>query len=270
MPELPEVETTCSAIRTALVNKKIEKIIVRQPQLRWPIDLKAMKRLHNQPISAVNRRAKYILIQFPIGTLIIHLGMSGRLCLLNKDTQAVKHDHIDWQLNDDLMLRYHDPRRFGAVLWAKDLNHIKQLQHLGPEPLSLDFNASYLFEKTQKARCPIKALIMNQKIVVGVGNIYAVESLFLAKINPLRPSKTLSSQECTALVTTIQSVLKKAIQQGGTTLKDFYQANGQPGYFSQELNVYGHEGQPCKACKTPIIQTRLQNRATCYCPKCQK
>jgi formamidopyrimidine-DNA glycosylase len=269
MPELPEVETTCRGIYSALVGQKVSKIIIRETRLRWPIDTKAIQRVKNQAILNVTRRAKYILIEFAEGTMVIHLGMSGSLRLGTADTPIKKHDHIEWHLSSSVVLRYHDPRRFGAVLWSKDPEQLPQFKHLGPEPLDPTFTAKHLYLKTQKAKSPIKSIIMNQRIVVGVGNIYAVEGLYVAKIHPLRLGNTLSLAECKALCSAIKQVLKKSIQAGGTTLQDFYQSDGQPGYFAQKLQVYDEHRKPCRTCKTLIEKIVIQNRSTYFCPKCQ-
>lgn len=269
MPELPEVETTCRGIAKALVGYKITRVHIREGRLRWPVNHQALKRLKNQKILSVSRRAKYILIEFAPGFLVLHLGMSGSLRLVKPNESCRKHDHIEWQISSGLVLRYHDPRRFGAVLWAENLEALPQLQKLGPEPLSSAFNAQYLFAKAQKSQVVIKSFIMNQQIVVGVGNIYAVESLYLAKIHPLRISSSLSLAECRLLCVTIKRVLKKAIEAGGTTLQDFYQSDGQPGYFAQKLQVYDEAGKPCRKCKTVIEKITVQNRSTYFCSTCQ-
>lgn len=270
MPELPEVETTCRGISPYLLNHKIKSIIVREKRLRWPIPTKILQKQRNQPILDISRRAKYILIRVPTGTMIIHLGMSGTLKIVNEKTPIRKHDHVDWNLSSGFVMRYNDPRRFGAVLFTSDISEVPQLQHLGPEPLGDAFDSVYLYKRASKSRIPIKTFIMDQKIVVGVGNIYASESLFLAKIHPCQSANTVTHQQFKRLHATIQSVLKAAIENGGTTLKDFRQSDGKPGYFSQELKVYDRKDLPCVRCQTPIEAVRLNQRSTYFCPHCQK
>ncbi|MBI2791435.1 MAG: bifunctional DNA-formamidopyrimidine glycosylase/DNA-(apurinic or apyrimidinic site) lyase [Gammaproteobacteria bacterium] len=270
MPELPEVETTCRGIAPHLIDHKVRSLIVRETRLRWPIETKQLKKqLLDQPVLEVSRRAKYILIHFPTGVLVIHLGMSGTLKILKNKTPLLKHDHIDWILSSGYVMRYHDPRRFGAVLFTDNLKDLKQLKHLGPEPLDETFNGNYLYEKAKKHRCPVKTFIMDQKIVVGVGNIYASECLFLAKIHPSQSANTISLKRYHRLYKAIQGVLTAAIKQGGTTLKDFRKADGKPGYFSQKLNVYDRKDLPCIQCQTPIEAIKLGQRSTYFCPNCQ-
>lgn len=271
MPELPEVETTCKGIAPHLLNKTIEKIIIRQKKLRWPIPLSIKRKLPLQKIISVERRAKYILISTKTGTLLIHLGMSGSLRIINAKEDFDKHDHFELVLNNGKCLRLHDPRRFGSVLWTeKPILEHKLLCKLGPEPLSKDFTAKTLYESSRKRKVNIKQFIMNGHIVVGVGNIYASESLFLAGIHPRKAAGTISQARYTLLVAAIKKILKAAIKQGGTTLKDFTQSDGKPGYFQQQLNVYGKKGESCLNCKKPISHCILGQRATYYCTQCQK
>ncbi len=271
MPELPEVETTCRGIAPHIIGKAISQITVRETRLRWPIATKVLnKQLLQQPVLKVSRRAKYILIHVPTGTLVIHLGMSGTLRVTNTQTALKKHDHVDCKLDDSTILRFNDPRRFGAVLFCPLNQNLKQFAHLGLEPLEHEFNGTYLFEKAQKHRTPIKTFIMNQRIVVGVGNIYANEALFLAKIHPMQSAQTVSHEQYHSLTSAIKKILKAAIKKGGTTLKDFKQSDGKPGYFSQALSIYGREGLACGLCKSTIKQIRLSQRSTYYCPLCQK
>lgn len=272
MPELPEVETTVRGIRSHLLQKKIKGIIIRQKQLRWPIPHLTLQRLlPTQTIIDVTRRAKYILIETSNGTLVIHLGMSGTLRITDEHAPLKKHDHFDCLLDDGLILRYNDPRRFGAILWAgKDLNSLEVLNHLGPEPLGKAFNANYLLLKAKKRSVPIKQFIMDPKVVVGVGNIYASESLFLANIHPQLSAEQLTSVMAGALCNAIRKVLRAAIKQGGTTLKDFYQSDGKPGYFRHQLTVYDREGLDCIHCHTAIQCIRQGQRSTYFCPTCQK
>ncbi len=271
MPELPEVETTCRGIKPYLLNQTISKVIVRHEQLRWPVETKILqKHLKDKPILEVSRRAKYILIRFPSGTLVIHLGMSGTLRIVDKATPLKKHDHFDCALSNDNVLRFNDPRRFGAILFVPNDESLPQLATLGPEPLGKTFNAQYLHNKAQKHRCNIKTFIMNQRIVVGVGNIYANECLFLAKIHPEQSANTITQVQYHRLFQAIQTILKAAIEKGGTTLKDFRQSDGKPGYFSQALSIYAREDLPCFHCKSKIKSIRIGQRATYFCPTCQK
>lgn len=269
MPELPEVETSRLGIRPYLLHQKIEKIIIRQPKLRWPID-DNIHQVAGQFIDDVQRRAKYILIKLSTGWIVIHLGMSGRLRILTEDKPNEKHDHVDLVLQNGVILRYTDPRRFGAWLWTPFLDWLPQLKNLGPEPLLDDFNADYLYSLLGKRKVPIKSLIMDNQIVVGVGNIYASESLFMAKILPTRLANTLTYSEAVLLVKSIKQVLAKSIAQGGTTLRDFAQSDGKPGYFVQQLQVYGRAQQHCLICDTPIKSQRIGQRNTFYCDYCQK
>ena len=270
MPELPEVETTRRGIKKHLVDKKVTDVIVRHRQLRWPVPKNLASHIKNKKINGVDRRGKYLLIQFSTGTLMIHLGMSGSLRVLAKDTPAEKHDHFDLVLSSGKCLRLRDPRRFGSVLWTDDWQQHKLVKDLGPEPLSTKFNADYLFEQSRKRKVAVKNFIMNSQVVVGVGNIYASESLFRAHIRPTRMAGKITKAEATRLVKVIKDVLKEAIKQGGTTLRDFTASDGKPGYFKQKLAVYGREGEPCLHCKTIIKQVTIGQRASYYCPTCQQ
>ena len=269
MPELPEVETSRRGILPYLKGQTIKQIIVRQPKLRWPVD-DAIKNAQGQVILDVQRRAKYLLLQLSYNWIVIHLGMSGSLRILKNHQEAEKHDHIDLVLENGVILRYTDPRRFGSWLWANSLDDVFQLQHLGPEPLSDEFSANYLFEKAKNRQIPIKSWIMDNHIVVGVGNIYASESLFMAKINPNRKVNSIQLVEFERLVNAIKQVLTKSISQGGTTLKDFLQSDGKPGYFAQELQVYGRDGEKCHICNAEIKSQKIGQRNTFYCEQCQK
>ena len=276
MPELPEIETICNYLKTAITDCKIEQVVVRKSSLRWPVDNRLSNILQNSIIKRVYRRAKYLLIDYynnkktVNGHLIIHLGMSGRLSIVNKATPAKKHDHIDFILHNGRILRYCDPRRFGAVLWTNNnpLEH-KLLAHLGPEPFDPLFDAKYLFEKSKRTNLSIKQFIMNNKIVVGVGNIYANEALFAAKIHPLSVSKQLTLLHLKSLVIAIRKILKQAILQGGTTLKDFFDPTGSSGKFFNNLKVYGKSQQACLVCNTIIKQIKLGQRSTFFCHNCQ-
>lgn len=271
MPELPEVETTCRGIAPHLLNQEILKASIHNAQLRWPVPNSLPKRIRNQKVISVNRRAKYILIRLDKGTLIIHLGMSGSLRVTDSETPRRKHDHFSLDLNNGKQLRLHDPRRFGAVLWTTGevLEH-PLLESLGPEPLSDAFNTSYLAASCKGRSTSIKQHIMNGKIVVGVGNIYASEALFIAGINPKRQAARISNKRLADLVEAIKSVLDASIKQGGTTLRDFVREDGAPGYFKLHLNVYGRAGEPCYHCGNEVRQITLGQRSTFYCSTCQR
>ncbi len=271
MPELPEVETVRRGIEGPLVGQKILTTVVRDARLRWPVDPELPRLLGGVTVKAVHRRAKYLLIETDRGQLMVHLGMSGRLYFVDAGTAAAKHDHIDWQLGNHKVLRYTDPRRFGSVHWlpAGQSGH-SLLDNLGPEPLSETFNGDYLYQRSRRRTAPIKSYIMDGRIVVGVGNIYANEALFRAGIRPTAAAGKISRARYDKLVVDIKTVLAEAIAQGGTTLKDFLGGDGKPGYFKQELAVYGRAGQPCHGCQMPLKELRLGQRATVYCNRCQK
>jgi len=271
VPELPEVETTRRGIASHLIGHRVSDVIVRHSRLRWPIPRDLAGTLRDHDIAAVERRGKYLLLRFAHGTLILHLGMSGSLYLVPKATLAGKHDHFDLVLASGLALRLTDPRRFGAVLWttADPLQH-ELLAGLGPEPLGEDFDGDHLYTKSRGRKCAIKLFIMDSKIVVGVGNIYANEALFRAGIHPGRAAGRLSKERCQQLAHCIREVLREAIKQGGTTLRDFVGGDGKPGYFAQKLRVYGRAGEPCTVCGAPIKQLRQGQRSTYFCPRCQR
>jgi len=270
MPELPEVETTCRGISPSVKGQCVLTVTVRQRQLRYPVPSRLGRELRGQIIRDVSRRGKYLLLACDVGTMIIHLGMSGSLRLVSAGMPAGKHDHVDVCLASGLCLRLRDPRRFGLVLWTRrdPLQH-RLLHHLGPEPLTTEFDGEYLFKRSRERRQSIKQFIMDSHCVVGVGNIYASESLFIAGIHPLRAAGRVSLTRYQVLVTAIKQVLQRAIAQGGTTLRDFYYGDEQPGYFAQSLQVYGREGLPCLVCATTIRQRRMGQRASYYCPACQ-
>lgn len=269
MPELPEVETTRQGIEPYIVGQRVTHLKVHNRQLRWTVPLELDWNLPGQTIEAVTRRAKYLLFHTKKGTLIIHLGMSGSLRLAPTDEPRLKHDHIELQLQGDHCLRYCDPRRFGAWLWSSSTETHPLLANLGPEPLSQQFNARYLLRNLHLRRQPVKSLIMDGHLVVGVGNIYANEALFMAGINPHRQGLSLTETECRELVRHIKSILKHAIRRGGTTLRDFVGGDGKPGYFAQELRVYGRGGDACKRCNTILQESRISQRTTVFCPRCQ-
>ncbi|WP_423813478.1 bifunctional DNA-formamidopyrimidine glycosylase/DNA-(apurinic or apyrimidinic site) lyase [Psychrobacter sp. 219-2-C] len=308
MPELPEVETTKTSL-TPLLGQQVVDVKVFQPKLRWsmPDDL---NQLVDYTLDSVERRAKYLILNFiPLTSvntnasiqpnslaprqLLIHLGMSGSLQQHSYGTDKRKHDHLVVTFsgadNSQTQLHYYDPRRFGSVLWFKDYGH-KLLDHLGPEPLSADFTADYLYHLIQRSDNPnqtldnnianktnskqpikraIKSVIMEQQVVVGVGNIYATESLYLSGIHPATPANEVSHEQIVILVEHIKAILKKAITLGGSTLRDFAVASGQTGYFQQTLNVYGRQGETCPHCDTLLENIKLNGRASVFCPNCQ-
>lgn len=271
MPELPEVETTGRGISPHILGKKIEHVVVRHRQLRWLIEKDFEANLLGECIESVTRRAKYLLIQTPTGTLIAHLGMSGNLRIVDESAPVKKHDHVDIVFDEQTILRFNDQRRFGALIWTtSDATSHALLSHLGVEPLSSEFTGEYLCQLAQKRRVPIKTFLMNSHIVVGVGNIYANEALFMAGILPMRHAGELSLPACEKIVSCIQTVLVNAIEQGGTTLRDFVNAQGKAGYFQQELHVYGRGKKPCTHCTKPIQEIRLANRSTFFCAHCQQ
>lgn len=271
MPELPEVETTLRGISPHLQDACVTAIAVRQPKLRWTIPVKQLQQqMIGQTITRLHRRAKYLLLECKTGTLVIHLGMSGRLRILQNAPAPQKHDHIDITFNNSTTLRYTDPRRFGAVLWvAGNIEEYALFKHLGIEPLDKKFNGAYLQACLKKKNIAIKSAIMDQRVVVGVGNIYAAEALFLAGIHPLSPAKSLSLVKLDTLVKSIKKILRQAIKKGGTTLKDFTQSDGKPGYFVNQLNVYGRDGEPCVTCDTKLTLIVIAQRSTVFCDKCQ-
>lgn len=270
MPELPEVETTRRGIAPAIEGRHIDQIIVRQPSLRWPVPESLSESLQGQSIRSVDRRAKYLLLRTEQGTLIVHLGMSGSLRILTAGQPYGKHDHVDLVFTDRTLLRFNDPRRFGAVLWTTGpLCEHPLLKDLGPEPLTADFDGSQLYSLAQNRKTPIKSLIMDSHVVVGVGNIYANEALFRAGILPTRHAGKISLARYHRLAECIRRVLDEAIRQGGTTLRDFVNEAGKPGYFRQELKVYGRAGLPCLACGETLAETRLAGRSTVFCKRCQ-
>ncbi|WP_444929042.1 bifunctional DNA-formamidopyrimidine glycosylase/DNA-(apurinic or apyrimidinic site) lyase [Microbulbifer sp. SSSA002] len=271
MPELPEVETTLRGLQPHLEGHKIRSAEVRQHQLRWPVEADFARRIRNARILKLERRAKYLLVHTDKGCAIWHLGMSGSLRMVEAALAPEKHDHIDWRLDSGLILRYRDPRRFGALLWtvADPLAH-DLLSHLGPEPLSAEFSGDYLFESSRKRKQSVKTFIMDGRIVVGVGNIYASESLFLAGIRPDRQAGSISKARYQRLAESIKRVLSQAIAQGGTTLRDFIGGDGKPGYFAQQLNVYGRAGEPCPTCGRAVRDMVLGQRNTFFCSSCQR
>jgi len=270
MPELPEVETTLRGISPYVNQATISNVVVRNDALRWPIPVAAMAGLKAERITSAQRRAKYILLHTAKGIILLHLGMSGSLRVVPSGTAHNKHDHLDIELDSRHLLRLNDPRRFGCCLVIPEPYHeYKLLKSLGPEPLGQQFDVDYLFKQSRGRKLALKNFIMDGKVVVGVGNIYASEALFLAGIRPTVSAGRVSRARYERLIQTIQQVLSDAIKAGGTTLNDFFQVDGKPGYFSQELQVYGRAGQACINCETPIKSKVIGQRNTFYCPTCQ-
>ena len=275
MPELPEVETTRRGIQDHVVGRRLDDWEIRNAALRWPVELPSS--LRKQTIVAVDRRAKYLLLRMSpgpaetaTGALIIHLGMSGSLRVVDRTVAVKKHDHLDLRFDDGGILRLHDPRRFGSVHYhAEPVESHFLLAKLGPEPLGPDFNGEHLKRLAKGKRVAVKNFLMDGHVVVGVGNIYANEALFLAGIRPTVQAQKVSLPAYTALADAVRQVLNSAIQMGGTTLRDYVGGQGDPGYFAQSLNVYGREGEECNLCDTKLKFLRLGQRATVYCPKCQ-
>jgi formamidopyrimidine-DNA glycosylase len=270
MPELPEVETTRRGIAPHVTGQRVTRVIVRNPNLRWPVTRRLADELTGQVVRHVLRRAKYLLLETDEGTAILHLGMSGSLKMVAASEPAMKHDHVDIVFGKTA-LRLTDPRRFGSLHWTRrPAAQHRLIAALGCEPLGDDFNGDYLYAQSRGRTVAVKPFIMNGHIVVGIGNIYANESLFMAGIHPQRAAGRISRKKYALLAEVIQEVLNDAIDQGGTTLRDFVNGEGKPGYFSQHLNVYGKAGEPCISCRVPIRELRQGQRATFYCPKCQK
>lgn len=271
MPELPEVETTKRGIQPWLEGQTVERLMVRESRLRWPIPDDLSQMVVGRQIQQIARRGKYILLDLGHGSVLIHLGMSGSLRILQAADKVEKHDHVDMLLSNGRTLRYNDPRRFGCWLWAQQpSSEHKLLASLGPEPLTEHFQASQLWQGAKGRRSNIKSYIMDSHVVVGVGNIYANEALFIAGIHPKRAAGKVSKARYGLLVEAIKAVLSAAIEQGGTTLKDFVGSDGKPGYFKQELKVYGRQGLPCGQCQTNLTEIRIANRSTVYCRRCQR
>ena len=281
MPELPEVEVTRRGVAPHLEDRIVEHVELRRDGLRWPFPPNLPELLKGRRILSTGRRGKYLLIHFEHGTLIVHLGMSGHLRVLPEGTELKKHDHFDLVVNEinagpegRRVLRLHDPRRFGAVLWhANDDGELEQhilLRGLGVEPLEDGFSGALLHRETRKRSAPIKQVLLAGDIVVGVGNIYACESLFRAGINPKTAASRISRARYDKLAEAIREILAAAIVQGGSTLRDFIAVNGQSGYFQQTYFVYDRAGVPCRNCGAPVRQIVQGQRSTFYCATCQK
>ncbi len=269
MPELPEVETTRRGIEPFLLKRTLRNVDVRDPRLRWPVEIPAD--ISGTLIKSVRRRAKYILIETAIGHLILHLGMSGSLRVVTPDEPIKLHDHIDLQISGNYWLRYNDPRRFGSLHFTagNPFDHWL-LKDLGVEPLGNEFSGDYLFDNSRRRKVAVKNHIMDGKVVVGVGNIYAAEALFSSGIRPSVPAHRVSRRAYARLAHAIRDILANAINVGGTTLRDFVGSDGQPGYFKQSLNVYGRQGLPCRTCEQPLRCKVIGQRSTVFCSRCQK
>ncbi|MGA8276850.1 MAG: bifunctional DNA-formamidopyrimidine glycosylase/DNA-(apurinic or apyrimidinic site) lyase [Rhodanobacteraceae bacterium] len=269
MPELPEVETTRRGLAPHLIGRRVLAVVVRQPKLRWPITRTLRWRLSGRRIESLERRAKYLLIHTDGGSALVHLGMSGSLRILAPSSPIGIHDHYDWQLDSGRVLRYTDPRRFGCLLWQPHGCVHPLLAALGPEPLADTFDGDHLWGSSRGRSASVKHFLMDQQIVVGVGNIYAAEALFAAGIHPARAAGKVSRVRYAHLAAEVKRILTSAIARGGTTLRDFLAPDGVPGYFEQELFVYGRAGLPCKSCGAPIKALRLGQRSSFHCPRCQ-
>ncbi|MCI0517191.1 MAG: bifunctional DNA-formamidopyrimidine glycosylase/DNA-(apurinic or apyrimidinic site) lyase [Woeseiaceae bacterium] len=270
MPELPEVETSRRGIAPWLEGMRVAHVVVRERRLRWPVPVEVDRLLPGEIIHSIRRRAKYLLFDTNAGILLLHLGMSGSVRIIEHSEPAAKHDHVDIVIEDGKALRFRDPRRFGSMLWTSDASKHPLLRDLGPEPLGEEFDGNYIWRAARGRRTSIKQFIMDGNVVVGVGNIYASESLFLAGIHPMRRADRVALPRMQLLATSIRSVLEQAIKAGGTTLRDFHGGDGEPGYFRQQLEVYGREGEPCRRCKSPIVAVVLGQRSSFYCRRCQR
>ena len=271
MPELPEVETVCQGLKPLVIGRMITAVDIIEPRLRWHIPTSLAECLRGQRFCEVTRRGKYLCFAMPKGTLIGHLGMTGSFRLTHPDDTRKKHDHVLLTLDNQSQLRYHDPRRFGSLHWTEEAPEKHRLLcKLGPEPLSANFSAHYLYSRLQRSQKAIKACLMDHHLVVGVGNIYATEALFLSGVHPQRPANQVTYLDCEKLYEHILALLQRAIRLGGTTLKDFVNANDQPGYFQQTLLAYGRQGDACTVCKTPMQSVQVAQRSSVFCPSCQK
>jgi formamidopyrimidine-DNA glycosylase len=271
VPELPEVETTRRGLAPHVRGRRIAALKVYERRLRWPVAAGLPARLAGQRIVGIGRRGKYLLLKLQSGTLLLHLGMSGNVRLVPASAARMPHDHFDLVLDSGRALRFNDPRRFGSLIYTRgDPRAHPLLKNLGPEPLTPAFDAAYLWRITRGRRVAVKQLLMNSRLVVGVGNIYASEALFRARIRPRRQARSLTRAEAAHLVRAVRSVLAQAIRAGGTTLRDYLRADGSPGYFRQRLYVYERAGLPCRRCGTKLRAISQGQRSTYYCPSCQK
>jgi formamidopyrimidine-DNA glycosylase len=270
VPELPEVETTRRGVEPHCKGAIVRRVVVREPRLRWPVPKRLPQLLEGRRIEAVERRAKYLLFRTDTGSVLVHLGMSGSLRLVDPGQLPGRHDHIDILLRTGACLRYNDPRRFGCFLWLEPGERHPLLNQLGPEPLSAEFDGAVLYRLARGRKAPVKSFIMDAKVVVGVGNIYANEALFLSGIRPDRAAGRISLARYELLAGVIKQVLTSAIDQGGTTLRDFVGGDGKPGYFAQQLHVYGRGGEQCKRCGGLLQERRQAQRTTVFCVACQR
>src|SRR5688500_16190575 len=270
MPELPEVETTRAGLAPHVEGRRVAAVVLRRAGLRWPFPPEIARLLPGQRIEAVRRRAKYLLLDTVAGSALLHLGMSGSLRAIPAATPLVAHDHVDLALDSGRVLRFNDPRRFGCVLWQPPGETHELLRGLGPEPLTDAFDGDYLFFRSRGRSAPVKSFLMDQRVVVGVGNIYAAEALFAAGISPLRAAGKVSRERYAQLAEAVRGILAHAIERGGTTLRDFLAPDGAPGYFEQELAAYGRGGLPCPRCGRPLRQAAIGQRTTSWCPNCQR
>jgi len=270
MPELPEVETTRRGIEPYVTGRTVVRLVVRNPALRWRVTPKLVREFSGQTIRSVTRRGKYLLLATAAGTALLHLGMSGSLRIVPATQAADAHDHVDIVLDNGDCLRLHDPRRFGCLLWTRDdpQKH-KLLRDLGPEPLAADFSGDYLFEKSRRRQRAIRDFLLDSQVLAGVGNIYANEALFAAGLRPARAAGRINRDLCDRLADAVRETLKRALKAGGTTLRDFRNGRGEPGYFQLSLNVYGREGEACRSCGTAIKARKLGQRTAFFCPNCQ-
>ena len=269
MPELPEVETTKRGLEPHILGRQVLFAQIYQKQLRWKIPSHLPKTIKGEFIKKISRRAKYILIKFSNGTLVMHLGMSGSISVVASGEALKKHHHFELIFDNGTSMRFHDPRRFGSILWQKNNEQLNLFNNLGPEPLSSQFNDNTLYQSSRGRKKNIKSFIMDSNIVVGVGNIYASESLFLAGISPKRAAGKISKKRYQVLTQCIKQILSEAINNGGTTLNDFSNIDGEPGYFSQVLSVYGRNDMSCNRCDGTIKRIVQNQRASYYCPRCQ-
>jgi len=271
VPELPEVETTRRGVAPYVERQKVTAVRIYDRRLRWPVPRGLTQRLIGQVVDRIDRRSKYLLFRTAQGTLIVHLGMTGSLRVFSKPPPRQAHDHVDLEFESGIVLRYRDPRRFGAMLWspASARDH-PLLASLGPEPFAAEFNVDYLFRATRRRRAAIKLALMDNRLVVGVGNIYASEALFRAGIRPTRAAGRVSKERYAALVEAVRETLTDAIAKGGSTLRDYVDVLGEPGHFQLNYNVYDRAGDPCRVCGTTIRLVRLGARASYYCPNCQR
>jgi len=272
MPELPEVQTIVNGIEPYLLNKKIIHCNVHVKKLRWELQNDLVENIIGSKILNISRRAKYIIISGEKFYLTIHLGMTGTLRIAKKNDLKKKHDHLEIYLSSNLILRFNDPRKFGMIFFSDSspLLSNRLLVNLGPEPLDSEFNYKYLYSISRNRNVAVKSLIMNSKIVVGIGNIYASEALFLSKIKPQKTSKKLSKKNCQDIVSSVKKVLRKAIKKGGSTINDYINVDGEKGYFQYDFKVYGRTKKPCHICQSDILQIKINQRSSFYCKKCQK